>query len=212
MSKKDFVDLYIQCYSGVKNEMIMRNSVDWINGRFARDTEVYNGALHSMAWIVFSQEDVILHFPVSDGRKVKATLFDIWSNPRMIYTQPGYYHLEIPNSSAGVVMVSVECQDASNEPDYEEALAIQDDVFLNDIGVGANDYEDYMSLAPAAKALGITEPSDMSGKEFFAIANAVHRANPISTKAEYLLVRTERMRASELDEIKMEALNELNLA
>jgi hypothetical protein len=187
----------------------MRANADSLNCRFVRDDQVVRGALHAMAWIVFSREMAILHFPETYGRKVKVTLYDVWNNPRQVFDKPGVYRLDIPGSSAGVAIASVECKDGSNEQEYQMAFDVMQDLSIEDIGVGANDYEDFQTLVPAAATLDVRDPIGISGKEFFAIANAVWKFNQFPGKRTGyrgdLMARTMRMTASELDEIKRRA-------
>lgn len=211
MSTKEFVRLYIQCYPGVKNEMTMRSSADQLNGRFMRDDQVVDGALHAMAWVIFSKETPILHFPETYGRKVTVTLYDIWNNVVTVYTKPGYYPLSIEGAAAGIVLATIECQNASNEQEYQMAFDVMQDLIINDIGLGVNDYEDFLTLVPAAATLNVVDPKEVSGKEYFAIANAVNRFNPLKGSSRQLLQRTMTMSAPQLDEIKRLALIKMKI-
>jgi hypothetical protein len=213
MSTKEFIDLYIQCYPGVKNEMMMRTNADDLNGRFVYDDQVVDGALHAMAWVIFTRETPMLHFPEAYGRKVTVTLYDIWNNVRAVYNKAGDYLLDIPGCSAGVAMASIACSDGSDEQEYQMAFDVMQDLSIEDIGVGgsANDYEDFLTLVPAASTLNVEEPFEISGKEFFAIANAVYKYNPFPEKVRTgyrteLLKRTMSMTAPDLDVIKAKAM------
>ena len=211
MSTKEFVELCVELYPGVKNEMTMRANSENLNCRFMWDDQVVDGALHAMAWIVFSREVAMLHFPETYGRKVTVTLYDVWNNVRAIYDKPGKYHLEISGCSAGIAMASIECKNASDEQEYQMAFDVMQDLSIEDIAVGANDYEDYLTLVPSAATLNVSEPREISGKEFFAIANAVWKYNPFpgarSARRGELLSRTMTMNASDLDKIKEIALS-----
>ena len=209
MSNKDFTDLYIRCYPGVKNEMVMRANSDDLNGRFARDDQVVEGALHSFAWVIFTKEDNILYFPETYGRVVTVTMYDMWNNVRAIFNRSGQYLLSIPNAAAGILIASVECKNASDEQEYQMAFDVLQDLYIMDIGVGTNDYEDSLTLVPDAGDLTRENPEEISGKEFFAIASAVHRYNPFpvqNLKYRDLLQKTMTMSGPQLDVIKKLAL------
>ena len=217
MSTKEFVDLYVQCYPGVKNEMSMRTNAEYLNGRFNRDDQVVNGALHAMAWVIFTRETSVLHFPEPHGRRTVIKLYDIWNNERAIFDKPGEYVLSIPDCSVGTVVASIACRNEHDEQEYQMAFDVMQDLSIQDIGIGgsANDYEDYLTLVPAAATLNVEEPSAISGKEFFAIANAVYKFNPFPEKIRTgyrtaLLRRTMTMSAPQLDAIKDAAIARMN--
>lgn len=217
MSTKEFVDLYVQCYPGVKNEMTMRTNAEYLNSRFIYDDQVVDGALHAMAWIIFAKETPLLHFPEPYGRKVVVKLYDVWNNERAIFNKPGEYVLNIPGCSAGIAMASVACRNGHDEQEYQMAFDIMQDLSIQDIGVGgsANDYEDFLTLAPAAASLNVEEPFNVGGKEFFAIANAVYKFNPFpeTVRTGYrtaLLKRTMTMTAPQLDAIRDAAMARMN--
>ena len=216
MSAKEFVDLYIQCYPGVKNEMTMRANSEQLNCRFMYDDQVVDGALHAMAWIIFTRETPLLHFPEPYGRRVVVRLYDIWNNERAAFDKPGGYVLNIPGCSAGIAVASVACKDPRDEQEYQMAFDVMQDLSIQDVGVGgsANDYEDYLTLVPSAATLNVEEPFEISGKEFFAIANAVYKFNPFPEKVRTgyrtaLLRRTMMMSAPELDRIKSAAMKKM---
>jgi hypothetical protein len=218
MSRKQFVEFYTELYPGVKNEMMMRANAEELNCRFMFDDQVVDGAMHSIAWVIFSKEEPMLQFPETYGRQVKVVLYDVWNNVRAVYTKPGEYHLEIPGCAAGIVLATVESKEPGVDiQDYLMALDVIQNLVINDIGVGANDYEDFQTLVPAASTLNVDDPKDVSGKEFFAIANAVWEFNPFPGSArtnkarESMLIKTKRMTPSELDEIKKEALSKMNV-
>ena len=214
-SGRDLVELYARCFRGVKNEMLMRTNADQLSGTFLRDDQVVEGYLHAIAWVFFTQEDATLHFPESYGREVIVELTDIWGNVRAIYNKPGNYHMTIPSGSAGIVLARVRCFDGSEEREYQQAFDVLDDLSINDLDVGANDYEDSLTLIPAAGNLKNANPADLTGKEFFALANVIWTQNPFpwlgSGKTEALFVQTGRMTAAQLDQIKKEAVAKYKL-
>ena len=215
-SKRDLVELYAKCYPGVKNELAMRADAHQLHGRLLYDDQVVDGYLHGMAWLLFKQEDLTLHFPETYGREVSATLYDLWNNERQVFTKPGYYGLGIPDSAAGIILVRVRCMDRSNEQEYQQAFDVLQDITISDIGLGVNDYEDSQSEAPMASTLKTLKPDEISGKEFFAIATVVYDNNPFPThgtgKTAALLEQTGRMTPVELEDIKRIAMKKYALA
>jgi hypothetical protein len=207
------VELYAQCFQGVKNEMMMRTNSEDLHGRFVTDDQVVNGYLHAMAWVLFKAEEVALNFPETYGRELEVALSDVWGNMRVMYNKPGVYHMNIPNASAGVVMARVRCQDGSDEREFQQAFDVLQDLTLNDIGLGVNDYEDQLPLVIGAGNLKTSNPADIPAKEFFAIANVVYTQNPfpVAGGADAMFLQTTRLTIKQLEQIKKDAIAKYKL-
>jgi hypothetical protein len=206
-----FVDLYLYCYPAVENEMAMRLQNTSLNGDFVRDDYVVNGALHAVSWILPNLESSILHFPETYGRAMTVVCTDIWNNIINIWKTPGYYALKTCDRQGILKLLATIPVDAGDEQDYNMGLGLLEDLSINNINVGGNDYSDSLPLISPGNEIHPMDVRTLSAKEFFAISSVIAYYNPPqNTKITKLLKETESTPTYTLESAKQMALRNID--
>ena len=208
----NYADLYVKCYPGVKNELLMRANAERVNGRFVLDDQVVDGSLHSVAWIVFGPETP---FVIIDSPTTTIVLYDMWDRPVHKYNKNTGGFIKPPSygGTLGILVASVPCSHPEREDLYNMAFDVLRGTILVDVGPGANDYQDSVSLVSSAQLQDIgTRPEELTAKEFFAVAYSVWKSNPWKdTIGASLMAQTGSATSSELEKARSDALKMMNL-
>lgn len=210
----DYAAAFKACYPAVLNEMLIRESAGHLHGRFVRDDQPRgDGCLHSIAWIIVAKEQTVLQFPETYGRKAVVTMVNLWNEPLATFTKPGYYLLDAPGEKVAILTAKIEVHPES-ETDWLMALDLQDTFSIVDTSVGGHDYEDSQVLVVPAKSIETSDITQMSAKEFFAIASAILHFNPprdkkLAQKLRATLKLSETARPAELEAARAKVLQHL---